>query len=176
MPLAMSFLCEVREMRARSVVEPVIDGSNERENQMSVHHGDGSGRGFIGDSTVSLQERGGVSSIRPGKGRSIAASMMAVLALAMTSIPAFSQTAYSFTTTLTTVGSQGVAAGGGEFYLQPATNPQSCSFGVIYIQPSAIGNGQYATALAAFYSGRSVRIDYTQDSTGLCTAGLVGGF
>jgi hypothetical protein len=174
MPLAMSFLCEVREMRARSVVEPVIDGSKEREHQMSVHRGSGSR--FTGDGTVSLQERDGVSSIGPWKGRSVGATMMAVLALAMTSIPAFSQTAYSFTTTLTTVGSQGVAAGGGEFYLQPATNPQSCSFGAIYIQPSAIGSGQYATALAAFYSGRPVRIDYTQDSTGLCTASLVGGF
>jgi hypothetical protein len=98
-----------------------------------------------------------------------------VLALALISIPAFAQTVYSFTTTLVTAGAQGQAAAGA-FYVQPATNPQACLNSVMYIQIGAIGSGQYATVLAAFYSGRPVRIDYTQDSTGLCTVQLVGGF
>jgi hypothetical protein len=63
------------------------------------------------------------------------------------------------------------------FYVQPANNPQLCLNGVIYIQIGAVGGAQYATALAAFYSGRNVRIDYTQDSTNqnICWALVIGG-
>jgi len=138
---------------------------------MSVHHK--SGRSLSEGGAAFWKERGLVSPIRPWRCCSVATAMIIVLVLVMTS-PAFAQTTFSFTTTLVTLGSQGQGTGG-QYYLQPATNPQGCSFGAIYIQPSVLGSGQYATALAAFYSGRPVRIDYTQDSTGLCTVALVGG-
>jgi hypothetical protein len=138
---------------------------------MSVHYK--SGRSLSGGGVAFWRERGLVSPIRPWRCCSVVTAMTIVLVLVMTS-PAFAQTAYSFTTTLVTLGSQGQGTGG-QYYLQPATNPQGCTFGAIYIQPGVLGSGQYATALAAFYSGRPVRIDYTQDSTGLCTVALVGG-
>ena len=127
-----------------------------------------------GDGAAFWKERGLVSPIRPWRCCSVVTAMIIVLLLVMTS-PAFAQTTFSFTTTLVTLGSQGQGTAG-QYYLQPATNPQGCSFNVIYIQPGVLGSGQYATALAAFYSGRPVRIDYTQDSTGLCTVQVVGGF
>ena len=139
---------------------------------MSVYHK--SGHSLWGNDATVRAERGLVSSVRPWRCCSGVTAMITVLVLVMTS-PAFAQTTYSFTTTLVTLGSQGQGTAG-QYYLQPATNPQACSFSVIYIQPGALGGGQYATALAAFYSGRPVRIDYTQDSTGLCTVQLVGGF
>jgi hypothetical protein len=136
-----------------------------------VHHKSGCGVG-----TAVLRERSVVPSISARRCRSGVATMMAVLALPMTSIRAFAQTPYyTFTTTIVTLGSQGQGAGG-QFYVQPATNPQGCLNGVIYIQIGAVGSAQYATALAAFYSGRSVRLDYIQDSTFLCTAQVVGGY
>ncbi len=103
--------------------------------------------------------------------------LLAMLTLTAVISPAFAQTVYTFTTTITTLGAQGQGAGG-QFYVQPATNPQGCLNGIIYIQTGVVGNAQYATALAAFYSGRTLRLDYTLDSTNanICYAALIGGY
>lgn len=101
--------------------------------------------------------------------------LLAILALSAAGTTAFAQTVFSYTTTITTLGAQGQGAGG-LFYVQPATNPQLCLNGVIYIQIGAVGSAQYATALAAFYSSRNVRIDYTQDSTNQCWVQIIGGY
>lgn len=72
-------------------------------------------------------------------------------------------------TTILSAGCQGT-----QCYLAPSANPDGCIYGVIYIVNDSYGKSMYATGLVAQVIGKSVRIDYTQDSSNKqCWASLV---
>jgi hypothetical protein len=66
-----------------------------------------------------------------------------------------------------------VGCGTGTCMVTPSSNPSGCLYGNIYISVDAAGQGMYSTGMMAYTTGRSVRIDYTQDATKVCTATLI---
>lgn len=78
------------------------------------------------------------------------------------------QTAY--TGTNVPIVAAGCQMGGSNCYFKPSTNPNSCSFGMIFINISSpVGRALYASVLAAQMLRKQADISYVKSSDGSCS-------
>jgi hypothetical protein len=101
----------------------------------------------------------------------LAAFALAFVLVSLISLKANATGTFDYNTLLSGVGCQPSA---NNCFVEVASNPQACVSSIIYVTGATTFHQQaYATALAAYMAGKTVRINYTQGTTGTCILNLL---